>query len=100
MEKLKHEIHRIKRHRLEYYNSHLNVVEDYIEEKPDISIETCKALIEGISKLVLHLLKQEPLHSHKNSQLSQLNRRALEEFQKGRGFSDDVMCKRLASAVS
>ena len=61
MEKLKAEIRRIKRYNLEYYHSHLVLVEDYIEEKPDISIETCKALIEGISKLTLHLLIQEPL---------------------------------------
>ena len=66
MEKLKHEIQRIKRHRLDYYHSHLDLVESYIDEKPDISIETCKALIEGISKLSIHLLTQEPLENLNN----------------------------------
>jgi hypothetical protein len=88
MEKLKQEIQRIKRHRLEYYQSHFDLVEDYIDEKPDITIETCKALIEGISKLSLHLLNQEPLDSHNDEKFQVLVKRALTELQKGRGFSD------------
>ena len=99
MEKLKHEIQRIKRHRLEYYKSHLSLVENYIDEKPDISIETCKALIEGISKLSLHLLNHEPLHSHKNEKFTSLVKKALLELQKGRGFSDAEMCRRLSGVV-
>jgi hypothetical protein len=106
MEKLKQEINRIKRHRLEYYNSHLDLVEDYIDEKPDISIETCKALIEGISKLSLHLLNQEPIdgkilvdrNGKKYSEsFQELFKRALQELQKGRGFSDVDLCKRFGS---
>lgn len=99
MEKLKHEIKRIKRHRLEYYQSHLDLVESYVEEKPDISIETCKALIEGISKLSLHLLNQEPLESHNDEKFQALVKRALSELQKGRGFSDVDLCKRVAGVV-
>lgn len=99
MEKLKHEIQRIKRHRLEYYQSHLDLVESYIDEKPDISIETCKALIEGISKLSLHLLNQEPLDSHNDEKFQALVKRALTELQKGRGFSDADLCKRLSGVV-
>lgn len=99
MEKLKHEIQRIKRHRLEYYQSHLDLVEGYIDEKPDISIETCKALIEGISKLSLHLLNQEPLDSHNDEKFQALVKRALSELQKGRGFSDADLCKRLSGVV-
>lgn len=99
MEKLKQEILRIKRYNLDYYQSHLELVESYIEEKPDISIETCKALIEGISKLTLHLLNQEPLSSHKNDSCDVLFKRALSELQKGRGFSDVEMVKRLGSVV-
>jgi hypothetical protein len=99
MEKLKHEIHRVKRYNLEYYHSHLTLIESYIEEKPDISIETCKALIEGISTLALHLLKQEPLNSHKNGKFFDLFKRALSELQKGRGFSDVDMVRRLGSVV-
>ena len=99
MEKLKHEIQRVKRHNLEYYQSHLTLVESYIEEKPDISIETCKALIEGISILALYLLKQEPLNSHNNDNLFDVFTRALLELQKGRGFSDVDMVKRVGSVV-
>lgn len=99
MEKLKHEIQRVKRHRLDYYQSHLDLVEAYIDEKPDISIETCKALIEGISKLSLHLLNQEPLDSHNDEKFQALVKRALTELQKGRGFSDADLCKRLSGVV-
>lgn len=99
MEKLKHEILRIKRHHLDYYQSHLDLVEGYIDEKPDISIETCKALIEGISKLSLHLLNQEPLDSHNDEKFQSLVKRALSELQKGRGFSDADLCRRLAGVV-
>ena len=99
MEKLKHEIQRIKRHRLDYYHSHLDLVEGYIDEKPDISIETCKALIEGISKLSLHLLNQEPLDSHKDEKFQALVKRALLELQKGRGFSDAEACRRMSGFV-
>ncbi len=99
MEKLKHEIQRIKRHRLEYYQSHFDLVENYIDEKPDITIETCKALIEGISKLSLHLLNQEPLDSHNDEKFQVLVKRALTELQKGRGFSDADLCKRLSGVV-
>tara|TARA_R100000935_G_scaffold58705_1_gene97159 strand:- start:2672 stop:3289 length:618 start_codon:yes stop_codon:yes gene_type:complete len=98
MEKLKQEIQRIKRHRLEYYQSHFDLIEDYIDEKPDISIETCKALIEGISKLSLHLLKQEPLIT-KPEDLSPLVKRALSALQEGRGFSDIETCRRFAGIV-
>lgn len=98
MEKLEQEIKRIKRHRLEYYQSHLNLVEDYIDEKPDISIETCKALIEGISKLSLYLLNQEPLVS-KTEDLSPLVKRAFKVLQEGRGFSDMEVCRRFAGII-
>ncbi len=100
MEKLKHEIHQIKRHNLDYYHSHLDVIEKYIEEKPDISIEACKATIEGICKLTLHILKQEPLEAHKNESLSPLCRRALDSLQEGKGFSDADLCKRLTGVVN
>lgn len=99
MEKLKHEINRVKRYNLAYYHSHLALIESYIEEKPDMSIETCKALIEGISILALHILTQEPLNSHQNDSFFDLFKRALGELQKGRGFSDIDMVKRLGSVV-
>ncbi len=99
MKKLKSEISRIKRHNLEYYNSHLSLVEDYIEEKPDISIETCKALIEGISKLTLFLLNQEPIDSHNDTDFSILVKKALLKLQEGKGYSDVDLVNRLGSVV-
>ena len=108
MEKLKHEIQRIRRHRLAYYESHLELVTNYIDEKPDISIETCKALIEGISKLSLHLLNQDPIDGitikdrngkNRSEPFQDLFKRALTELQKGRGFSDATLCKRFGTAV-
>ena len=99
MEKLRSELERIKRHRLAYYKSHLSIVEDYIDDKPDIAIETCKALIEGISKLSLFLLKQKPLKGN-NDKLHDLFKEALQALQTGRGFSDIDLAKRIESVVS
>ena len=99
MDKFKAEIHRVKRHKLEYYDSHLTLIEAYIDEKPDISIETCKALIEGLSKLALHMLNQEPLESQKSEDVQSLFKRALKELQKGRGFSDIDLVNRAGSVV-
>lgn len=99
MEKLKQEIQRIKRHRLEYYQSHFDLVEDYIDEKPDITIETCKALIEGISKLSLHLLAQEPLEVLNKKKFQVLAKEALVILQQGRGFSDDEACRRVSGVI-
>ena len=100
MEKLRKEIKRIKKHKLEYYDSLLDVVETYIEEKPDITIETCKSVIEGISKLVIHLLKQEPLHKLDTSgNFQQLFKEALSELEKNREFFDSNLTNRLGSTV-
>jgi hypothetical protein len=99
MQKIRTEIDRVKRHRLEYYSSHIDLVENYIEEKPDISIETCKALIEGISKLTLFLLNQEPLESHNKTKFHELFRSALKALQQGRGFSDTELVRRMGGVV-
>ncbi|NQY33300.1 MAG: abortive infection family protein [Coraliomargarita sp.] len=100
MDNFRREITRSKRHNLGYYDSHLELIELYIEEKPDISIETCKAIIEGVSKLSLHVLTGESLKTlDKEENLSKLCKRALLELQKGRGFSDAAMCQRLSSIV-
>lgn len=99
MDKLRREIDGIKRHKLDYYGSHLDIVQDYIDDKPDISIETCKALIEGISKLSLFLLKQEPLNGHQGEKLQDLFKRALRALQEGRGFSDIDLVNRMGSVV-
>lgn len=98
MDKLRKEIKRVSRHNLSYYESHLNLIDSYIEEKPDISIESCKALIEGISKLALHLLAQEPISSS-NGDLSELFKRALNKLQEGKGFVDVDIARRLSGIV-
>ena len=102
MEKLRSEINRLKKHNLNYYESHCDVIEKYFEEKPDISIESCKAILEGISKLTIHLLTQEPLHRLESSKFDQLFKQALNEIDKRGGdeFSfDSELAKRFGSAV-
>ena len=99
MEKLRREIKRIKKHRLEYYDSLLDVVEAYTEEKPDITIETCKSLIEGISKLVIHLSTKEPLHRLKYWDFQHLFKEALSELEKNSESFDSHLSNRLGSAV-
>jgi hypothetical protein len=57
-------------------------------------------LIEGISKLTLHILKQEPLSKLDESKnLQELFKNSLKELQKGRGFSDIDLCNRLGAVV-
>jgi hypothetical protein len=51
----------------EYYLSLVDKVEENIELMPDISIETCKSLIEGISKKVLNRLKIDYKEKGKNA---------------------------------
>ena len=101
MEKLRKEIKRIKRYRLEYYESLFDVVETYTEEKPDITIETCKSIIEGISKLILHVLTQEPLHDLENStDFQHLFKTALQEIQnRSHNSFEGDLTKRLGSVV-
>lgn len=100
MEKLRKEIRRIKKHRLEYYDSLCDVIENYVEEKPDITIETCKSIIEGISKLAIHLLTQEPLRKLDSWKFDALFKQALNEIG-ARSISefDERMVKRFGSAV-
>ena len=76
MDKLRAEIENIKRFNLEYYESLIQIIESYIHEKPDISIETCKALIESISKLILFITKQESITAHNKTDLSVLTKKA------------------------
>lgn len=99
MEKFRGEIARIKRHRLDYYNSLLDVIEGYIEEKPDITIETCKAVIEGLSKLILHVLKQEPLSSLNDMKFQDLFRGALSELWESSDYFDSDLARRFGSLI-
>ena len=99
MENLRREIRKIKKYRLEYYDSLLDIVENYVDEKPDITIETCKSVIEGISKLVIHLLKQEPLSTLNSSDVHNLFKEALSVLEENNEFLDSDLAKRLGSVV-
>lgn len=99
MEKLRQEIKRIRKHKLEYYGSLLDVAEAYTEEKPDITIETCKSLIEGISKLVIHLSTKEPLHKLNSWDFQHLFKEALSELEKNSEVFDSDLSNRFGSAV-
>ena len=57
-------------------------------------------MIEGISRLSLHLLKQEPIQGlNPKEEFSTLFKSALEELQKGKGFSDFNFPNRLGSVI-
>ena len=99
MEKLRKEIKRIEKYRLKYYDSLLDIVEKYIDEKPDITIETCKSVIEGISKLAIHLLKQEPLHNLDSYDFQRLFKEALYELESNSIFFESDLVKRWGTAV-
>ncbi|MDE0309640.1 MAG: abortive infection family protein [Acidiferrobacterales bacterium] len=102
MEKLRQEIKRLKKHRLNNYESHCELIERYLEERPDISIESCKAILEGISKLVIHLLTQEPLSRLNSSNFDNLFKWALNAIEEkgGRDFRfDPDFIKRMGAAV-
>lgn len=62
---------------LHYYNDLLDIIDNYHEKKPDTSIETCKAIIEGISKLIIHKIEQEPIHILDKHKFERLTKRAL-----------------------
>lgn len=62
---------------LHYYNDLLDIIDNYHEKKPDTSIETCKAIIEGISKLIIHKIKQEPIYILDKHKFDRLTKRAL-----------------------
>lgn len=46
-------LHQTSHPEFKYYFSVIEIAEDSIEEKPDVSIDCCKSLIEGVSKSIL-----------------------------------------------
>lgn len=100
MENLRKEIRKIEGYKLEYYESLLDVVERYIDEKPDIAIETCKSILEGISKLVINKLTQEPLDRlDRRRDLQQLFKDALYKLVSGDESFNSDLTNRLGSVV-
>lgn len=53
-----------------YYKELLDTIDNYVNEKPDITIETCKAIIEGLCKLILMELEQTPESYFKDKDLT------------------------------
>jgi len=43
----------------QYYHNIIDKIEENIEKMPDITIESCKSLVEGVSKGILKYLKEE-----------------------------------------
>lgn len=85
---------------LKYYNDLLDIVNEYHDKKPDTSIETCKAIIEGISKLIIHKLTQEPIHVlDKSGDLKDLAKRALEALNKEHSFFDVEISRSLINVI-
>lgn len=100
MEKLRKEIIKINKFNLSYYNSLLDIIDNYQEEKPDITIETCKALIEGISKLILHVIKQEPISElDKSNNLQDIFKNSLVALNNKHKYFNDEFVKRTGSMI-
>lgn len=76
MEKFRRELKSVKRFEVSYYVDLVDTIERYVKEKPDISIETCKALLEGLSKLILGELEQTPESYFQDIKLSKLFKEA------------------------
>lgn len=70
---------------IDYYNIIIEKIEENVNSNPDISIESCKSLLEGISKFILKQIDAaydaekingldfQPLVKHSMTKLSQLN---------------------------
>lgn len=104
MDKFRSEIIEITKHRpeigLTYYNDLLDIVDQYNEKKPDASIETCKAILEGLSKLIIHKIKQEPISQlDKSTDFKDLVKRALEVLNEELQYFDKDFVKRITSIV-
>ena len=102
MENLQNEVGKLNRHRLYKYQSHCDIIRHCVHEKLDISIESCKAILEGLSKLTIHLLTQEPISRLNSFNFDQLFKLTLTEFDKKGGdqfyFHTDTV-RRFGSAV-
>lgn len=69
MDAFRSELKIIRHFNTDYYNELLDTINRYVSEKPDITIETCKAIIEGLCKLILTELEQQPESYFKNKDL-------------------------------
>jgi len=68
MEKFRQELKQSNKFNSQYYDELFEIIDRYVESKPDITIETCKSVLEGLSRLVLQEIEQVPeseLHNKK-----------------------------------
>ncbi|WP_196889061.1 hypothetical protein [Aureivirga sp. CE67] len=70
-----------------YYELHLDKINKNLNDHPDISIETCKSLIEGISKSILNRLdntfdEKKETKGRSAKSVQQLFKKALENIEK------------------
>lgn len=85
---------------LSYYNDLLNIIDSHHDKKPDTSIETCKAIIEGVSKLIIHKIDQEPIHTlDKSYDFKQLCKKALNTLNEGNDFFDREFVRSVENVV-
>lgn len=70
MDIFRSELKSVRHFNVSYYNELLDTINRYTAEKPDISIETCKSIIEGLSKLILMELEQKPESYFKSNDLT------------------------------
>lgn len=86
MDKLRREILSITKQKpeigLEYYNELLDIIDAHHDKKPDTSVETCKAIIEGISKLILHKIDRIQIQILDKWGFDKLIKRAIDSLQK------------------
>ncbi|WP_205965444.1 abortive infection family protein [Pseudorhodobacter turbinis] len=83
-----------------YYLPLMKKAERDVSNHPDICIETCKALVEGISKTII-LTLDETVHPNdiKDTDVSQLVKRAGKLLQQDETIIEDAFVTRVASVV-
>lgn len=104
MDKFRSEIIEMTKHRpeigLTYYNDLLDIVDQYSEKKPDTSIEICKAILEGLSKLIIHKIRQEPIAQlDKSTDFKDLVKKALEALNEKLEYFDTDFVRRITAIV-
>lgn len=101
MDKLRREILNITKRKPEiglvYYNELLDIIDDYHYKKPDTSVETCKAIIEGISKLILHKINGMQIHILDNKwKFNKLINRSIDSLkQRNTNLNDELLTQLL-----
>ncbi len=86
---------------LNYYNDLLDIIDSHHNKKPDTSIETCKAIIEGISKLIIHKIKQEPIAVlDKSNNFKELVKRALNCLNEENDFFDTEFVRGITNLIN